>query len=101
VKSDSSLSCPLLFAVLQDLTAGHGEGSGTDLAVANGTGSGTAVFVGSGSGEGTGFLVGRFLDTVFRDAPCVVGSCDLCCTHVSCFNSMVHPCHSVKSSDAT
>ena len=48
-------------AVLQDLTAGHGEGSGTDLAVANGTGSGTAVFVGSGSGEGTGFLVGRFL----------------------------------------
>jgi len=46
---------------LQDLTAGHGEGSGTDLAVANGTGSGSAVFVGSGSGEGTGFLVGKFL----------------------------------------
>ncbi len=45
-------------ARLQDLTAGHGEGSGSDVSVANGTGSGNGVFVGSGSGEGTGFLIG-------------------------------------------
>ena len=45
-------------AARQDLTAGHGEGSGSDVSVANGTGSGDGVFVGSGSGEGTGFLIG-------------------------------------------